>query len=159
MARWKCNLKLRYGIHSRLTAIEGIPLVKPGDDLADAYRRGWTSAGLRLAHGDIVVVCQKVVSKSEGRIFDLKQIEPSAFAINIAARWEKDPRAVELVLRQTNRIVRMDRGVLIVETGPGMGLRQRREWTNPTAWRRPRDPAAGRRRRVGARKSAPISSV
>jgi coenzyme F420-0:L-glutamate ligase/coenzyme F420-1:gamma-L-glutamate ligase len=102
-----------------LTAIEGIPMVKAGDDLAALIARGLDHTGLQLVTGDIVMVCQKVISKSEGRVVDLKTIEPSEFAKNYAARWEKDPRAVELVLRQTSRIVRNDRGVLIVETGPG----------------------------------------
>ncbi len=102
-----------------LTAIEGVPIVKAGDDLATLIAEGLDKTGLTLQTGDIVIVCQKVVSKSEGRMVELKSIEPSAFAKQYAARWEKDPRAVELVLRQTNRIVRNDHGVLIVETGPG----------------------------------------
>jgi coenzyme F420-0:L-glutamate ligase / coenzyme F420-1:gamma-L-glutamate ligase len=102
-----------------LTAIEGIPMVKAGDDLAGLIVKGLDHSGLQLRTGDIVMVCQKIVSKSEDRVVDLKTIEPSEFAKNYAARWEKDPRAVELVLRQTNRIVRNDHGVLIVETGPG----------------------------------------
>jgi coenzyme F420-0:L-glutamate ligase/coenzyme F420-1:gamma-L-glutamate ligase len=101
------------------TAIEGIPIVKQGDDVAALVSAGIDTTGLVPAAGDIVVVCQKIVSKAEGREVDLKDIEPSAFATSLARRWEKDPRAVELVLRQTNRIVRNDRGVIIVETGPG----------------------------------------
>jgi coenzyme F420-0:L-glutamate ligase/coenzyme F420-1:gamma-L-glutamate ligase len=102
-----------------LTAIEGIPIVKQGDDVAALIAAGIDATGLKPAAGDIVVVCQKIVSKAEGREVDLKDIEPSEFASNLARRWEKDPRAVELVLRQSNRIVRNDRGVIIVETGPG----------------------------------------
>ncbi|MDO8433927.1 MAG: coenzyme F420-0:L-glutamate ligase [Candidatus Binatus sp.] len=102
-----------------LTAVEGIPMIKAGDDLAALIADGLQQTGLKLEHGDILVVCQKVVSKAEGRVLDLKEIEPSDFAKNLAARWEKDPRAVEVVLRQTNRIVRNDHGVIIVETGPG----------------------------------------
>jgi coenzyme F420-0:L-glutamate ligase/coenzyme F420-1:gamma-L-glutamate ligase len=102
-----------------LTAIEGIPIVKRGDDVAALIAAGIDATRLKPAAGDIVVVCQKIVSKAEGREVDLNDIEPSAFATNLAQRWEKDPRAVELVLRQTNRIVRNDRGVIIVETGPG----------------------------------------
>jgi coenzyme F420-0:L-glutamate ligase/coenzyme F420-1:gamma-L-glutamate ligase len=102
-----------------LTAIEGIPIVKAGDDLAALIAKGLDQTGLTLQTGDIVIVCQKVVSKSEGRIVELNNIEPSAFAKQYAARWEKDPRAVELVLRQTSRIVRNDHGVLIVETPDG----------------------------------------
>jgi len=102
-----------------LTAIEGIPMVKAGDDLVALIADGLKHTGLALEHGDILVVCQKVVSKAEDRVLNLNDIEPSEFAKNLAARWEKDPRAVEVVLRQTSRIVRNDHGVIIVETGPG----------------------------------------
>jgi coenzyme F420-0:L-glutamate ligase/coenzyme F420-1:gamma-L-glutamate ligase len=102
-----------------LTAIEGIPMIKRGDDLAGLIMRALDGMDLKLQNGDIVTICQKIVSKSEGRLVNLSEIEPSALAKNFAARWDKDPRAVELVLRQTSRIVRMDNAVLIVETGPG----------------------------------------
>src|SRR5271154_4341283 len=102
-----------------LTAIEGIPMVKAGDDLAALIASGLDHTGFKLAAGDILVVCQKVVSKAEGRVVNFKDFEPSEFAKAYARRWEKDPRAIEIVLRQTSRIVRNDRGVLIVETGPG----------------------------------------
>jgi coenzyme F420-0:L-glutamate ligase / coenzyme F420-1:gamma-L-glutamate ligase len=102
-----------------LTAIEGIPMVNRGDNLAELIVRALDAMGLTLENGDIVTVCQKIVSKAEGRIVSLNDIEPSPLARSFAARWDKDPRAVELVLRQTSRIVRMDNGVLIVETGPG----------------------------------------
>ena len=101
------------------TAIEGVPLVREGDRLGELICSAMAAGGLQPARGDILVVCQKVISKSEGRTCELRNIEPSALAIAFAARWDKDPRAVELVLRQTSRIVRMDHGVLIVETGPG----------------------------------------
>ena len=94
-------------------------MIKKGDDLARLIVDAIDRSGLQLQTRDIVVICQKAISKSEGRVVDLKQIEPSEMARQYAARWEKDPRAVELVFRQTSRIVRMDRGVLIVETGPG----------------------------------------
>lgn len=102
-----------------LTAIAGIPLVQRGDNLAELILRALEAMRLKLEHGDILTVCQKIVSKAEGRLVNLKDIEPSAMARKFAARWDKDPRAVELVLRQTSRIVRMDNAVLIVETGPG----------------------------------------
>src|SRR6266436_6316979 len=102
-----------------LSAIEGIPMIKRGDDLAALIVGALDTMGLRLVNGDILSVCQKIVSKAEGRTVKLSEIEPSALARSFAARWEKDPRAVELVLRQTSRIVRMDNGVMIVETGPG----------------------------------------
>ena len=74
---------------------------------------------LKLRDGDILSICQKIVSKAEGRLVNLNDIEPSPLALKFAERWDKDPRSVELVLRQTSRIVRMDNAVLIVETGPG----------------------------------------
>ncbi len=94
-------------------------MVSAGDDLAALIAAGLDHTGLKPVAGDILVVCQKVISKAEGRVVNLSDIEPSEFANNLAKRWEKDPRAVEIVLRQTNRIVRNDRGVIIVETGPG----------------------------------------
>src|SRR5579875_1790495 len=102
-----------------LTAIEGIPMIMPGDNLAELIVNAAERMNLRFERGDILVVCQKIVSKAEGRLVDLAEIEPSPLAVSFAARWDKDPRAVELALRQTSRIVRMDNGVLIVETGPG----------------------------------------
>jgi coenzyme F420-0:L-glutamate ligase / coenzyme F420-1:gamma-L-glutamate ligase len=130
-----------------LSAIEGIPLVNRGDDLARLLAGGIEKTGLKLQAGDIVVVCQKVVSKAEGRVVDLKTIAPSEFANSLAKRWEKDPRAVELVLRQTNRIVRNDRGVIIVETGQGWvcanaGVDESNSLTDDSAILLPEDPDA-----------------
>lgn len=102
-----------------LTAIEDLPMIMPGDNLAELIVHAAERMELRFLPGDILVVCQKIVSKAEGRMVDLATIEPSPLALGFAARWDKDPRAVELALRQTSRIVRMDNGVLIVETGPG----------------------------------------
>jgi len=102
-----------------LTALEGIPMVMAGDNLAQMIAHALARMDLKLRDGDIMSVCQKIVSKAEGRLVDLKDIEPSPLARKFAERWDKDPRAVELVLRQTSRIVRMDNAVLIVETGPG----------------------------------------
>jgi coenzyme F420-0:L-glutamate ligase/coenzyme F420-1:gamma-L-glutamate ligase len=102
-----------------LTAIDGIPLVKPGDDVARLIYSAAISAGLRFEPGDIIAICQKVVSKAEGRLRPLGEIEPSSLALNFAAAFDKDPRLVELVLSEAKRIVRMERGVLIAETGIG----------------------------------------
>ncbi len=101
------------------TAIEGLPLIRQGDNLGQLIAGALENMGLRPATGDVVVVCQKVVSKAEGRIRRLAGVEPCALARSFAARWDKDPRVVELVLNETVRIVRMDQGLLIVETGPG----------------------------------------
>jgi coenzyme F420-0:L-glutamate ligase/coenzyme F420-1:gamma-L-glutamate ligase len=102
-----------------LTAIEGIPMITPGDNLAELIARALARMDLKLRDGDILSVCQKIVSKAEGRLVNLKDVEPSPMALKFAERWDKDARSVELVLRQTSRIVRMDNAVLIVETGPG----------------------------------------
>lgn len=103
-----------------LVPIRGIPRIRPGDDLAAHIVSGLADSSLHLRDGDILVVCQKVVSKCEGRIVRLAGVAPSPLAQRIAADGGgKDPRIVEVVLRETRRIVKMDRGRLIVETGPG----------------------------------------
>ncbi|MFI5364467.1 MAG: coenzyme F420-0:L-glutamate ligase [Candidatus Binatia bacterium] len=103
-----------------ITPITGIPSVQPGDDLAALLSSAFDRNALRLTTDDVVVVCQKVVSKAEGRIARLSEVTASPFARQLAAQTAgKDPRIIEVILRETNRIVRMDRGHLIVETGPG----------------------------------------
>jgi coenzyme F420-0:L-glutamate ligase / coenzyme F420-1:gamma-L-glutamate ligase len=98
--------------------VEGIPEVRPGDDLpALIVRAAGTSPGLHS--GDVLVVTHKVVSKSEGRLVDLREVEPSALAKSFAARYGKDPRRIEVALRESRRIVRMDRGLIISETHHG----------------------------------------
>ena len=101
----------------RVLSVRGIPEVRPGDDLAELIVR---AAGDDLLQaGDIVVVTHKVVSKAEGRLVNLASIEPSAFAKGFADRYNKDPRQIEIVLRESKRIVRMDRGIIISETQHG----------------------------------------
>ncbi|MEX2157885.1 MAG: coenzyme F420-0:L-glutamate ligase [Dehalococcoidia bacterium] len=103
----------------RIITIEGIPEVHPGDDLAALIIERVRAQGLAFEDGDIVVITQKVVSKAEGRIVDLNDVEPGEFAREIAERWEKDARVVETVLRESARVVRMDHGVMICETKHG----------------------------------------
>ncbi len=102
----------------RLIAMEGIPIVAPGDDLASLHQRAAARCGISLRNG-VLVVCQKIVSKAEGRVAPLEGVEPGAKARAIAAEDGKDPRHVELVLRETKRIVRRGHGVLIAETHHG----------------------------------------
>lgn len=99
--------------------IPGVPLVRPGDDLAGLLGAALRTAAIALEPEDVIAVCQKVVSKAEGRIVDVTTIVPSSFANQIAAGTDKDPRLVELVLRESTRIVKMANGHLICETGPG----------------------------------------
>ena len=96
--------------------LAGIPEVRPGDDLAALIVR---AAGGDLRPGDILVVTHKIVSKAEGRLVDLRAVEPSALAKGFAGRYGKDPRQIEVVLRESRRIVRMDRGLIISETHHG----------------------------------------
>lgn len=96
-----------------------LPEIRPGDDLVGAIGDAIDASGLGLHEGDILVVTQKVVSKAEGRLVDLRTVEPSAMALDWAEQWGKDPRQIEVVLRESKRIVRMDRGVLISETRHG----------------------------------------
>ena len=103
----------------RITGLPGIPIVTPGMDLAALIQQAATAASLPLQAGDILVVTQKVVSKAEGHLIVLKDITPSPLAQSFARQWGKDPRHVEVVLQQSRRIVKMDRGVLITETHHG----------------------------------------
>ena len=97
-----------------LIALDGIGEVEPGDDLAGLIAGALDASGLTLADADCVVVTQKVVSKAEGRLVELSSVEPSPMAIAWAERWNKDPRQVELVLRESAEVVRMAPGGLIV---------------------------------------------
>jgi coenzyme F420-0:L-glutamate ligase / coenzyme F420-1:gamma-L-glutamate ligase len=99
--------------------VRGLPEIHPGDDLT-AMIVAASETGAGLQGGDIVVVAQKVVSKAEGQLVALADVEPSPFARAYAQTFEKDARHVEVVLREARRIVRMDRGVLVVETYHGL---------------------------------------
>ncbi len=103
----------------RISGIEGLGEVIPGDDLGALIVDVTKRFGLRVAHGDIFVVAQKAVSKAERRVIRLDGVEPSLLARDWAATYDKDPRMIEVVLRESRRIVRMDRGILIVETSQG----------------------------------------
>lgn len=98
-----------------LTALPGLPLVKPGDDLAALILEGLKRSGLSLQDGDLVVVAQKVVSKSEGRLINLAEIEPSQAAIRLARETNKDPRLIEVILKDTNQVLRKREGLIVVE--------------------------------------------
>ncbi len=102
----------------RLVPLHGLPEITPGSDLAALIRDAARAQGEALANR-VVVVCQKIVSKAEGRLVDLAGVEPSALAREIGAEHGRDPRQVEVVLRESRRIVRRGRGVLITETHHG----------------------------------------
>ena len=103
----------------RIIPLPGMPEVQPGDDLATLIAEAVDRRGVRFEAGDVLVVAQKVVSKAQGDIVTLAGIEPSALAETFAGAYGKDARHVEVVLREARRVVRMERGVLIVETKHG----------------------------------------
>jgi coenzyme F420-0:L-glutamate ligase / coenzyme F420-1:gamma-L-glutamate ligase len=104
-----------------ILALAGLPEIRTGDDLprliGDAL--DLTPGARPLREDDVIVVTQKVVSKAEGAVVDLTTVQPRPEAIAFAARWDRDPRQVEVVLREARRIVRMANGVLITETPHG----------------------------------------
>ncbi|HLY36289.1 MAG TPA: coenzyme F420-0:L-glutamate ligase [Candidatus Limnocylindria bacterium] len=97
-----------------LVALDGIPEIEPGVDLAGLIAEALRAADIGLMEDDVLVVTQKVVSKAEGRVVELASVEPSDRARAWAERWGKDPRQVELVLRESVEIVRMADGGLII---------------------------------------------
>ena len=103
----------------RIIGLRGIPEIHAGDDLSAMIAGAARAQGIDVQSGDVFAVTQKIVSKAEGRIVDLDSITPSPFAEQYARDFEKDPRQVEVVLRETKQIVRMGHGVMICETHHG----------------------------------------
>jgi len=97
-----------------LTAVDGIPEIKPGDDLAGIIEAALAATGIGLKAEDVLVVTQKVVSKAEGRVVDLVSVTPRPEAVAWAAQWGKDARQVELVLQESVDVLRMAPGGLII---------------------------------------------
>jgi coenzyme F420-0:L-glutamate ligase/coenzyme F420-1:gamma-L-glutamate ligase len=98
-----------------LTALPNIPIIQAHDNLADITLLAMTGAGLQFADGDILVVAQKVVSKAEGRLVNLAGVRPSPAAQELAARSGKDPRLAQLIIQESNEILRTRPGSVIVE--------------------------------------------
>src|SRR5437763_2624933 len=98
-----------------ITGLAGVPMVQPGDDLAVLTVAAFAATGLVPADGDVLVVAQKIVSKSEGRIVDVATVTPSERAIALAAETGKDPRFVEVVLSESRRVVRHRPNLIVVE--------------------------------------------
>ena len=135
----------------RVLPLPGLPEVRAGDDLSALLLASASHPPLgSLRDGDVLVVTHKVVAKAEGCAVDLRAVEPSAFARAIAERWDKDARQVEVVLRESARLVRMDRGVLICETRHGYvcanaGVDRSNAGAPETVLTLPRDPDASAR--------------
>ena len=98
-----------------ITPLKGIPLIRQGDNLADIVLSSLPKNNLILKENDILVFAQKVISKAEGRMVNLAGVTPSLHAVELAARTEKDPRVVELILRESTEILRTRVGAIIVE--------------------------------------------
>ena len=108
------DLFSRHAAKLTITALDGIPLVQPGDDLAGLLLSSLEGMGESFRDGDILVLAQKIVSKSEGRYVDLADVTPSARALELAGEVDKDPRLVEVILSEAVDIVRYRKGVLVV---------------------------------------------
>ncbi len=98
-----------------ITPLNTIPLIRHGDNLADILVKSLADQNIELQENDILVLAQKIVSKSEGRMVNLATIEPSPQAIDLAQKTEKDPRVVELILQESNEVIRSRVGAIIVE--------------------------------------------
>lgn len=139
-----------------LSPVPNIPMIQPGDDLGGIVFQALEDIPLHLEEGDILVLAQKIVSKAENRLVNLTQVEPSKQAIELSIRTEKDPRFLELVLRESNEVLRTRPGTVIVEHKRGFvcanaGIDHsnvRGPWGNPGDWvlLLPEDPDASAER-------------
>ena len=98
-----------------ITPLQNIPLIRQDDNLADILVDSLHASGAQLEDDDILVIAQKIISKSEGRMVDITTITPSSQAIELAQKADKDPRVVELMLQESNEVVRVRVGTIIVE--------------------------------------------
>ena len=135
----------------RIWPVSGLPEIEVGADLARMIHAQAVAAETPIADGDIVVVTSKIVSKAEGAIIELADVTPSTFAEEWSQQWEKDPRVVEIVLRESRRIVRQLGPVLITETHHGFvcansGVDQSSSGAHDRIVVLPKDPDASARR-------------
>jgi coenzyme F420-0:L-glutamate ligase / coenzyme F420-1:gamma-L-glutamate ligase len=141
----------------RLIGLGATPEIAPGDDLTRLVVHAAETSSVRLTDGDVVIVTHKAVAKAEGRLLDLRTVEPSALALEFGTAWKRDPRQIEVVLRESARIVRMDRGLIISETRHGLvcanaGVDQSNVPGDDTVCLLPVDPdASARHLRAGLR--------
>jgi coenzyme F420-0:L-glutamate ligase/coenzyme F420-1:gamma-L-glutamate ligase len=138
-------------MHLEIAGLAGMGEVRPGDDLAALIREAAAKERQPIDRSVVVAVAQKVVSKAEGAVVDLRTIEPSALAHEWAREWRKDPRLIELILAQSRRVVKMDRGILVAETRHGFvcanaGVDQSNTAGDDFATVLPEDPDASARR-------------
>lgn len=153
-----------------LFAVTGLPLIEPGVDLVATIVNALGEAGEDLRAGDIVIVAQKIVSKSENRYVVLSDVKPSHAARSLAQEVEKDPRLVELILRESREVLRRKPGVIVVEHRLGFVLANAGIDASNVAPERgeqrvlllplsPDDSAAELRRRLEAHYGGPIGVI
>ena len=104
----------------KIFALTGLPVVNKGDDLASLICQAVEKQGTPIQNGDVIIITHVVVSRAEGNVVNLETITPSEFAKSVAKRTDKDPRLVEVILRESRSIVRMKDGKLITETKQGV---------------------------------------
>ena len=97
----------------KIFALTGLPVVNKGDDLASLICQAVEKQGTPIQNGDVIIITHVVVSRAEGNVVNLETITPSEFAKSVAKRTDKDPRLVEVILRESRSIVRMKNGKLI----------------------------------------------
>lgn len=102
-----------------ITEIPGIPFIKPGDNISNFIFSGIKQADISLLDGDIIVIAQKIISKSENRFVNLSEIIPSERAVELSISSGKDPRLIELILRESKEIIRVRQGSIISEHNNG----------------------------------------
>ena len=105
---WKLN-------NLELIALEGIPLVEPGDDIADIIFSSLEEHQFELKEGDVFVIAQKIISKSENRYAYLNQVSPSSTAFHLSKETDKEPKLVQLILDESSKVIRSRKGVIVVE--------------------------------------------
>jgi coenzyme F420-0:L-glutamate ligase/coenzyme F420-1:gamma-L-glutamate ligase len=103
----------------QIIGIRGLPIVKAGDNIAELICKAAEKQGTPIQNGDIIVVTHVIVSRAEGKVVNLDEVEPSEFAQNIARQYGKDPAMVEVILRESKNIKRMGDGKIITETKHG----------------------------------------
>ena len=98
-----------------LTPLSGISIIRKGDVLSEILLSSLATSNVALQDGDILVLAQKIVSKAEGRMVNLASVTPGKEAVRLAARTGKEPRLVELILKESNEVLRVREGTIIVE--------------------------------------------
>jgi coenzyme F420-0:L-glutamate ligase/coenzyme F420-1:gamma-L-glutamate ligase len=159
------------GCSLQIIGLKTLPEIRPGDDLARLVAEAAEREGAGIQSGDVIVLAQKIVSKAEGRIVNLARVAPSPLARAWARKVRNDPRLIEVVLRESRRILRMDERVMIAETSHGFVCANAGVDHSGVAGRHhvtclPADPdasarrfAAGIRRRLGVKVAAIVSDT